>query len=162
MKRPLVLVVAALAAQALLVGAAVAPQLSARTGEEYRFAVAPLDPIDPFRGAYVALAYPDLQVGAPSPTDIVDPEDLPPRGQVFVPLETNGLTRGGTPVTTRPDSGPYLTCHSTGWEIDCGVHSWFVDQEQARELERHLDGAVAVVRVDDRGRAALVDLIPAS
>ena len=48
--------------QAALVGVAVAPQLSARvTGDTYLFRVAPLDPIDPFRGAYVTLDYPDLQ-----------------------------------------------------------------------------------------------------
>ena len=48
--------------QLALVGVAVAPRLSARlTGDEYRLRVAPVDPIDPFRGAYVDLDYPDLQ-----------------------------------------------------------------------------------------------------
>ena len=44
-----------------LLGGVLWPQLSARVaGEEYRFAVEPVDPIDPFRGAYVVLGYPDL------------------------------------------------------------------------------------------------------
>ena len=48
--------------QLALVGVGVAPQLSARlTGDTYLMTVAPLDPIDPFRGAYVALDYPDLR-----------------------------------------------------------------------------------------------------
>ena len=48
--------------QLALVGLAVAPQLSARlTGDTYLVRVAPVDPIDPFRGAYVALDYPDLR-----------------------------------------------------------------------------------------------------
>src|SRR5690606_23157401 len=58
-----VLLVAGVAvAQLALVAVGVAPQLSARTsGETYRFAVSPVDPIDPFRGAYVDLQYPDLE-----------------------------------------------------------------------------------------------------
>ena len=51
--------------QLALVGVAVAPRLSARlTGDEYRLRVQPVDPIDPFRGAYVDLDYPDLGRGA--------------------------------------------------------------------------------------------------
>ena len=52
------------ASQLALVGLAVAPQLSARVaGDTYLVRVAPVDPIDPFRGAYVALDYPDLRHG---------------------------------------------------------------------------------------------------
>ena len=48
--------------QLVLVGLGVAPQLSARlAGDTYLVRVAPVDPIDPFRGAYVALDYPDLR-----------------------------------------------------------------------------------------------------
>ena len=48
--------------QLVLVGVAVAPQLSARLrGDTYLLEVAPIDPVDPFRGAYVALDYPDLR-----------------------------------------------------------------------------------------------------
>ncbi len=48
--------------QLALVPLAVAGPLSARlTGEEYLLEVAPVDPIDPFRGAYVALSYPGLR-----------------------------------------------------------------------------------------------------
>ena len=46
--------------QLALVGAAVAGPLSARlTGQELLLEVEPVDPIDPFRGAYVDLDYPD-------------------------------------------------------------------------------------------------------
>ena len=52
----------AVVAQLACVGAAVAPQLSSRlTGEDYRMEVRPIDPIDPFRGAYVTLDYPGLR-----------------------------------------------------------------------------------------------------
>jgi hypothetical protein len=162
--------------QLALVGAAVAGPLSARaTGEEYLLDVAPVDPIDPFRGAYVALSYPGLP-GSPVPmepppghegegesVEMSEPAE-PPRapgepGQVFVPLERHGdVWRGGTPVRERPSEGPYLRCDDGRWQLRCGIESYFVGQERALELERAVvDGdAVARVRVDGRGNAALV------
>lgn len=66
--------------QLVLVGVAVAPSLSARvTGEEYRLAVAPVDPVDPFRGAYVTLSYPALTAARGDGSSM--------SGTVFVPLE---------------------------------------------------------------------------
>ena len=63
MKRYLALVALAVV-QLGLVGVAVAPQLSARvTGDTYIMRVTPVDPIEPGRGRYVQLHYPDLQVG---------------------------------------------------------------------------------------------------
>ena len=79
-------------------------QLSARlTGDEYSFRVEPVDPIDPFRGAYVALDYPDL---------VPNDENLPgDRGDVFLPLTEDGeVWAAGTPTRTRPGDGPYLAC----------------------------------------------------
>lgn len=160
MNRRLALVAAALTVQGMLVGAAVAPQLSARTGAEYRLRVAPLDPIDPFRGAYVALDYPDLPL---RPRGTEPGNESPPAGRVSVPLRVAGSTASGdAPVTTRPVDGPYLTCDGNGFALDCGIDSWFAPQAKARDLERHLDGAIATIRVDDHGNAALVDLTPAT
>ena len=140
-------------AQLACVGAAVAPQLSSRlTGHDYPMEVRPLDPIDPFRGAYVTLDYPGLR-----PLH----EAAPTRGEVFVPLvEEDGLWVAASVTARRPDSGPYLACEDRGWVTDCGIGSWFADQERATELERTLadEGGVATVRIDDRGRAAVVDV----
>ena len=59
--------------QLALVGVGVAPQLSARaTGDTYLVRVAPVDPIDPFRGTYVALDYPDREVFVRCMTALVD------------------------------------------------------------------------------------------
>ena len=67
--------------QLALVGVAVAPRLSARlTGDEYLLRVAPVDPIDPFRGAYVDLDYPDLHLDDER-SDAVDGE-----GTLYVTL----------------------------------------------------------------------------
>ncbi len=142
----------ALLVQAVLVAAAVAPQLSARaSGEDYLLRVAPLDPIDPFRGAYVVLDYPDLplqQTGAPRPL----------MGTVFIPLEPAGdLWEGGALTTREPSAGPYLRCDTDGWQVRCGIESLFAAQDEALRIEQQLvTGAVAVVRVDDDGNAAVV------
>ena len=139
--------------QLACVGAAVAPQLSSRlTGRDYRMEVRPLDPIDPFRGAYVTLDYPGLQPLR---------DAAPTRGDVYLPLvEEDGLWVAASVTSDRPDSGPYLACEDRGWETDCGIGSWFADQQRAAELERTLadEGGVATVRIDDRGRAAVVDV----
>ena len=145
-------VAAAVVVQLGLVAVAVSGQLSARlTGDEYSFRVEPVDPIDPFRGAYVALDYPDLV-----PNDQNLPGD---RGDVFLPLTEDGeVWAAGTPTRTRPDDGPYLACTDRNYEIRCGIDSWFLPQDDARELEGAIrDGdVVARVRIDGRGNAALV------
>lgn len=147
-----------------LLGAAVAAPLSARlVGREYLLRVAQADPIDPFRGAYVALSYPDLD----PPVDTSgEPDHARPRGPVFVPLIADGeVWRGGPPVGTAPSgpsgpSGPYLRCHDDGWRMRCGIESWFLPEGKAAAVGRAVaDGkAVAVVRIDSRGNAALVEV----
>lgn len=147
-----------------LVAAAVAPQLSARlSGEEIALRVEPLDPIDPFRGAYVALSYPDLQRNDSEGADgagLGSMEDGE-RGDVFVTLERDGEAwRAASFSRERPDTTPYLACTDRGWQIDCGIDSWFLPQDEAAALERDVAGGtvIATVRVDGRGHAALVDL----
>jgi uncharacterized membrane-anchored protein len=146
-------------AQLACVGAAVAPQLSAGlTGEDYAMRVRPLDPIDPFRGAYVTLDYPGLQTpGGSQPPSMGDGRS----GEVFVPLvEADGYWVAAGWRRTRPSSGPYLACDDSDWAIRCGIESWFVPQDRAAELERRLAdrGGVATVRIDDRGHATVVDV----
>jgi len=149
--------------QLALVTVGVAPQLSARvTGETYLVRVAPVDPIDPFRGAYVALDYPDLRHGGSQ--SFVEPghgslEDGEP-GDVYITLvEEDGVWIGEEWSRTRPDDGPYLACDDRSWQVRCGIESWFLPQDDAQDAEQLLrDGAVAELRVDDRGNAAVVDV----
>jgi uncharacterized membrane-anchored protein len=150
-------VLAACLLQLVLVGVAVAPSLSARvTGEEYLLAVAPVDPIDPFRGAYVTLDYPGLQQALPE-------DGSSPDGTVFVPLERvpgGDLWQGRSAQRQRPADGPYLRCEAD-YRLACGIESLFASQASAKRLERELaDGAVARIRVDDRGNAAVIGLQP--
>ncbi|KRE95743.1 hypothetical protein ASG76_09025 [Nocardioides sp. Soil774] len=161
MKR--VLVTAAVAVtQLALAGVAVAPQLSARlTGDTYLMRVAPLDPIDPFRGAYVALDYPDLNHagGFTRPPGLGSMDD-DTHGDVYITLvEQDGVWVADTWVRDRPDGGTYLACDDRSWQIRCGIESLFQPQDTARETEALLrDGAVAEVRIDGRGNAAVIDV----
>jgi len=156
-------VLALLALLLLVTGLAVLPQLSARlTGDTYRVAVGPVDPIDPFRGAYVALAYPELQMEPAWDEDGAHQREWnPPSGRVYLPLEAEGdLVVSGPVQTGRPDEGPFLSCDSDGWRVRCGIESWFVPQREARDLERRAaeGDMVAVLKIDSRGNAAVVDL----
>lgn len=141
--------------QGVLLLAAVFGQLSARlAGEEYLVRVAPLDPIDPFRGAYVSLDYPDF--------DLVGSwEGDGEGGTVFVPMVSEGeLWVGGAPVGTQPP-GPSLRCVDKGWQLDCGIDSYFLPQDQAQAMEDAVrtGTALARLRVDSAGHAAIVDLV---
>ena len=75
---------------------------------------------------------------------------------------TASLWRPGPLSRSRPDSGPYLACDDSYWQVRCGIESWFVPQDEAARLERKLweSGAVATVKVDGRGNAAIVALDP--
>lgn len=141
--------------QLALVPLVVAGPLSARlTGDEYLLAVAPVDPVDPFRGAYVALSYPDL----PSSQELTSRADSD--GEVaYVPLVRSGdLWVGRSPVPERPESGPFLRCKDEYWRLRCGIDSWFLPQGEAHAMELAVGqgSAVARVRIDSRGNAALV------
>jgi uncharacterized membrane-anchored protein len=53
---------------------------------------------------------------------------------------------------------PYLACDDGSWRVECGIDSWFLPQDDAVAMENAIrDGdAVARVKVDGRGHAALV------
>ncbi len=151
-RRRLVALGLALAVQLVLLAAVAGPRLAVRlTGTEYRLAVAPLDPIDPLRGAYV-----ELRVrGVPAFTDH--------KGTVFVPLRPaeggKGLLRGAGTVAEAPADGPYLRCAAEG-SVTCGIESFFASQGDARRLGARLPGkgGVARVKIGLGGRAVLVGL----
>lgn len=144
------------AVQLALTGVAVAPQLSARiTGDTILVRVAPIDPIDPFRGAYVDLDYPDLTPR----TDRLGRNS----GDLYVTLtEKDGVWVGTDWTRERPDGVTYIACRDNGWRLNCGIESLFASQRRAKQLETQLmrDGAIAELRVDGRGNAAVLDIRP--
>lgn len=141
----------ALVVQVVLILVVAAPWLSARlTGDEYRLQVAPVDPTDPFRGSYV-----DLRIRGV-------PDYSRREGRVYVALRRNpdGTYRGSGTRKTKPDRKPYLRCNVGDDEVHCGIESFFTSADEAKRLERSLArrGAVAHIKIDGAGRAALVDL----
>lgn len=144
--------------QLALLLAAVFGQVSARViGSEYLVRVEPIDPIDPFRGAYVALGYPDLRLIEPQ----VDPGGERTQETLFVPLRRSGeIWVGGTPVPGKPD-GPALRCTNKGWRLSCGIESYFLPQDKALAVEQAVAAgtALARLRVDSAGHAAIVEVV---
>ena len=129
------------AVQAALVAVGVAPQISARvTGETHTFRVEPVDPIDPFRGAYVTLGYPDLRHDRSSRRARAGLDGRRrERRRSTSPSPRRTATAWPTDyLRERPDSGPYLACDDSGWQIRCGIESWFLPQDEAAEMERVL------------------------
>ena len=158
LRSPAARLVAACLLSAALVPLSVWPQLSARlTGETYDLAVAPVDPMDPFRGAYVTLDYPGLSQAQPTSWS---GRDEP----VFVPLRPvpgSELWTGGRALREPPATGPYLRCDTGQGRLRCGIESLFASQQEALRLEQDLaDGAVARITVDGRGNAAVLGLRP--
>jgi uncharacterized membrane-anchored protein len=155
--RTLVKVAVVAVVSLVLVALGVAPQLSARAlGDDHRLRVAPVDPIDPFRGAYVQLDYPDLRVdpvrGSPLAEDDSD--------EVYVVLVQQGDVWVADSYTAeRPEGGVYLACDDRHWQLECGIESLFLPQDEARDMEQRLaEGATATVRIDSRGNAALLSV----
>lgn len=157
LRSPWALLAGVLAIQLLIVGLAVAPQLSPRvSGTEIALRVAPFDPIDPFRGAYADLDYPDLPQVNRGPG--LDPD----RGTKAVPLRQDGEVWVGGAVQRDEPEGLYLRCSDRGWRLDCGINSWFASQDKAYALEQDLrdSGAIATIRVDQWGNATIVAIHP--
>ncbi len=136
-------VVAAVAVQLVLVPVAVFGQLSARlTGDEVLLRVGPVDPIDPFRGAYVALSYPDLQPDETQSDALYGrkrdhDED---RGRLYVVLEErDGVQVAAEYTRHRPDGRTYLACDDDSWMLRCGIESLFLPQRKAAEVQRDIN-----------------------
>lgn len=151
-------------AQLGLTAVAVAPQLSARaTGDTYLMRVQPVDPVDPFRGRYVTLHYPDLQVGSSEDwgeTPSIGVHDDGRSGTLFLSLvEKDGVWAVDRVTRNKPDTDHFIRCSDSAWEIRCGIESLFVNENRAPQIEEELSGgAVAEVRIDGRGNAAVVGL----
>jgi uncharacterized membrane-anchored protein len=129
---------------AVAAGAIVRSELALRSGEVVRFELQPVDPVDAFRGRYVALRF--AADRAPVP------EDLPPvhRMRIHVPLRADdkGFATFGEVALSAPDEGAYLTLRS-GVEFtddDGGrvvsvalpFRRYYMTEELAREVDRSM------------------------
>jgi hypothetical protein len=157
-------VAAAVVAQLLLVGVAVWVPLSVRlSGDEVLLRVQVADRWEPFADAYVELDYLDLPEKDFPDGELTEEEVERLDAEVglaFVPLTREGeVWVGGEVARTEPTSGPYLRCDDSSWQLGCGIERAYVasgpENDAVRDALRSGD-AVAVVRVDDAGHAALI------
>jgi uncharacterized membrane-anchored protein len=123
-------------------GAIIRMELALRTGEVFRFRIQPVDPVDAFRGRYVAIRF--ALDRAPAP----DGFELRRSQWVFVPLQVDsgGLAAFGPATLDRPASGAYLRLRSGGvYPDEDGVrrawvtmpfNRYYMDEDLAPEAER--------------------------
>jgi uncharacterized membrane-anchored protein len=140
--RIIVFVVFAVVQLVVAGGAIIRSEMALRTGEVFRFRIQPVDPVDAFRGRYVAIRF-DLD-RAPAPDGL----ELARRQWVFVPLriDDEGFAAFGPPSLDQPDSGAYLRLRSGGIypDEDGESHVWvsmpfnryYMDETMAPEAER--------------------------
>ncbi len=82
-------------------------------------------------------------------------------GDLYISLvEQDGVWVADEWSRGRPGDDPYLACDDRSWQVRCGIESWFLPQDEAKRRSEDLlrDGAVAEVRIDGRGNAAVVDV----
>jgi uncharacterized membrane-anchored protein len=123
-------------------GAIFRSELALRTGEVFRFRIQPVDPVDAFRGRYVAIRF--ALDRAPAPAGL----ELGRRQRVFVPVErdSDGFAAFGPAALDRPASGAYLRLTSEGiYPDDDGIprvwlsipfSRYYMDEDLAPEAER--------------------------
>lgn len=104
-------------------------EIKLATGTEVRLHVVPVDPLDFFRGEYVALTYDisnaDIESGA-SPGDTV-----------YVPLHRKGhYWTGDTAELVRPRE-PFIRGRVISpMAVEYGIESYFVEEGEARQWEQ--------------------------
>jgi uncharacterized membrane-anchored protein len=127
-----------------------------RTGDEYRLQVQPVDPVDFFRGEYVALQYPISRVR-------LDDTRWTGGDVVYVPLRrVDGHWTGEEGFREKPLAGPFIQGRfRPGGGVEYGIETFFVEEGQTRKYEQAMfqQRLYADVVLDDDGRARLKDLV---
>ncbi len=154
------LLLLACAAQLALAGGSVWRLESGLTGTAYRFETAPVDPVDPFRGRYVALAFPVANV------PIAGEGELGGEAYARVEVGDDGLARLREVYVHPPegiDSVPVevLSTHGQRARVRLAFDRFYLPEEQAPLVEQQMRDrrgrSIAVVRVRP-GHAVLEEL----
>ncbi|MEJ2581800.1 MAG: GDYXXLXY domain-containing protein [Acidobacteriota bacterium] len=144
--RIVVFVLVALIQLAVAGGAIVEHELTLRYGEVFRFRIQPFDPVDAFRGRYVAIRF------AEDRAPVADDLDIGSGKRVFVPIEVgiDGFARLGQVDVEPPSNGAYLRLRAgiIAPDEDGTRHAWvsmpsqrfYMDENLAPETERAVWG----------------------
>ncbi len=139
-------VAVALVQLAVAGGAIVKSELALRTGEAFRFRIQPVDPVDAFRGRYVAIRF------AVDRALVVEGAAVRPRKYISVPInvDSDGFASLGRANVGPPAEGAYLrlragvvTPDEDGnqqvW-ITMPFRRFYMDEELAPQAERAVWG----------------------
>lgn len=127
---------------AVATGAIVRSELALRTGQAFRFRIQPVDPVDAFRGRYVAIRFEAER--AP----VADDFEVRSGKSVFIPIEIgeDGYATLGMVAMDPPPRGEYLRLRAGGvypdedgrrymW-INLPFRRFYMDEDLAPEAER--------------------------
>lgn len=118
----LILFIALALAQLAVAGRAIfLSEITLRTGDVFRFRLAPVDPVDAFRGRYIALRFAEDRVSVADEVPHLSQE------KVYVPLvlDDEGFVTFGPAVLEEPENAPYL-------HLQSGIE--FLDEDGERRL----------------------------
>jgi len=139
-------VIVALVQLAVAGGAIYRSEIALRTGESFRFRIQPVDPVDAFRGRYVAIRF------AVDRAPVTDDFEVRRGRHVFVPVEVDedGYAALGWAALDPPPSGAYLRLRAgfVAPDDEGKRHVWvsmpfarfYMDEDLAPEAERAVWG----------------------
>lgn len=113
-------------------------------GDSYRFECAPVDPVDFFRGRYVALGFKE------NPITVAEGVRFFPGQRVFVRVEVgpDGFARLRDPSSAPPPDGPFVRARvrrlsgNRRLTLDLPFDRYYVEEKIAREAARAYRDAV--------------------
>lgn len=128
-------------------GAIIRSEVALRRGEVFRFRIQPVDPVDAFRGRYVAIRFTLDRAPAPDGLELR-------QGQwVYIPLQPggDGWAAFGPASPDPPESGAYLRLRPGGiypdedgrrrvW-VTLPFNRYYMDEDLAPEAERAARGS---------------------
>lgn len=144
--RLVLFVIVAFVQLAVAGGAIYTSELALRTGQAYRFRIQPVDPVDAFRGRYVAIRF------AIDRAPVADDFELRRGKHVFVPIEVDadGYAVLGVAELDPPPRGAYLRLRAgvVAPDDEGNRHVWvsmpfgrfYMDEDLAPEAERAVWG----------------------
>lgn len=135
-------------------------ELALARGQEVRLKTVPVDPVDLFRGRYVALRY---EISA-----VPDGGRLSPGDTAYVSLEQRGdrwVAVAASPLRPRDATfirGRVLRAGDSQVEVEYGIETYYADEEEALRLERDTAqrGLYVDVVLDDDGQARIAGVEP--
>lgn len=129
-----------------------------KTGEEFRFKTAPVDPYDAFRGRYVALEFEASSVSRPEGLEL----DYNQKVYAQIVVGENGFAEFSTISLTRPSKGKaYMEAEASGYpgekkvRLRLPIDRYYMEETAApaaeelyrRHSQRKAQDAYVVVRV---------------